>query len=360
MSFKKISHVNKIIRTRPAEYRDYINKKNYLLIDRQELRFNPTDANKKKLSFSRLDLNHYPQISKFYDFLSKFLKINKKKILITEGCTGGIKQIIESFAERGSNIVTAYPTFILYDIFAKLYNVTLKKVNYQKDLRLTVKSYLDQIDKKTSVVFLTNPGAPNDFVFKKNEIEEILNFCKKRNIIVALDDAYYPYYNLDLTSLINKYNNFIILRTLSKYYGLASLRVGFIISNFEKINYLSKFRGGYEINTPTMEIAKKILVNTNFFKKKKKELDKSKNFLIKEFKNHNIKVKSFGNSNYLCVSALNNKNVQKIVKIFSKKKVIVKYNLPKPYEDCILFTLSNLKEAKKILNIFNKEYKKLK
>ena len=127
MAFKKITHVKNIVRTRPAEYRDYINKKKYLLVDRQELRFNSVNQNNKILNILNLDLNHYPQISQFYIFLSKFLKISKEKILISEGCTGGIKQVIESFAKKGSNIVTAYPTFILYDVFSKLYNVRLKK-----------------------------------------------------------------------------------------------------------------------------------------------------------------------------------------------------------------------------------------
>jgi histidinol-phosphate aminotransferase len=357
MAYKKKSHILKLHRTRPAIYRENINKKNFLLIDRQELIFNTGKISSNKLDYTKLELNYYPELSKFYNFLAKFLNVSKKKIFITEGCTGGIKQVIESYAYKGSNIVAPYPTFVLYEVFSKLYNVHLKKVYYQKDLKLTLKSYLDKIDKKTSVVFLTNPGSPNDFVFKKKEIEKIILFCKKKNIIVALDDAYYPYYNLDLTSFINKYNNFIVLRTLSKYYGLASLRVGFIISNAKNVNYLSKFRGGYEINTPTMEIVKKIIVNTNFFKKKKNELDKSKNFLISEFKKHNIKIKSFGNSNYLCVSVLNKLNIQKIVKIFFKKKIIIRYNLPKPFEDCILFTLPNLKEAKKILNILLKNIK---
>ena len=99
----------------------------------------------------------------------------KEKILITEGCTGGIKQLIESYSENGSNIVAAYPTFILYSVFAKLYNVKLKKVNYNTQLKLTADSYIEQINKKTSIVFLTNPGAPNDFVLSKKEIERICN-----------------------------------------------------------------------------------------------------------------------------------------------------------------------------------------
>ncbi len=359
MAFKKISHLSKLIRTRPAEYRDNIKKKNYLLIDRQELVFNSGKIRSNKLDYSKLNLNHYPQISKFYNFLAKFLNISKEKILITEGCTGGIKQVIESYAYKGSNIVSANPTFVLYEIFSKLYNVHYKKVSYQKNLKLTVKSYLDKIDKKTSVVFLTNPGAPNDFVFKKKEIEKIILFCKRRNIVVALDDAYYPYYNLNLVPLINKYNNFIILRTFSKYFGLASLRVGFLISNKKNVNYLSKFRGGYEINTPTMEIIKNIVIKSNFFKLRKKELEKSKEYLLTQFKKYNIRVKSFGNANYLCVSVKNNSNVKKIFKVFLKNKIVIKYNLPDPFRDCILFTLSNLKDAKKIFNIFIKEYKKI-
>ena len=263
-------HIKYLLRTRPAEYRDIIEKKNYLLVDRQEFSVNTAAAvSKNKKFYEGLDLNHYPQINKFYSFLSKLINEKKEKILITEGCTGGIKQLIESYAGNGSNIIVAYPTFILYSVFAKLYNVRLKKVLYNKELKLTTNSFIKNIDKKTSIVFLTNPGAPNDFVLSKKEIEKICRVCKKKKIIVALDDAYFPYYDLDLAPLVKKFDNLIVLRTFSKYYGLASLRVGYIIADKKKINYLTKFRGGYEINTPTIQISKEILNNKSFFVKKK-------------------------------------------------------------------------------------------
>ena len=231
--------------------------------------------------------------------------------------------------------------------------------SYDKEFKLTADSFIKKIDKKTSIVFLTNPGAPNDFVLSKIEIERICSVCKKKNIIVALDDAYFPYYNLDLSPLVKKFNNFIVLRTFSKYYGLASLRVGYIIADKRNINYLVKFRGGYEINTPTIQLSKEILSNKSFFIKKKRELEKAKKFCIKEFKKNNIRIKSFGNANYLCVSVSKVKNINKVVKYFYKKKIVIKYNLPSPFNDCILFTLTNLKDAKKILRTFFNIYNKL-
>jgi len=360
MALIEKKHVKNVLRTRPAEYRDNIKKKDYLLVDRQEFNSNTAEAvNKKKKYYESFNLNHYPQVSEFYTFLSKLINEKKEKILITEGCTGGIKQLIESYSENGSNIVAAYPTFILYSVFAKLYNVKLKKVNYNTQLKLTADSYIEQINKKTSIVFLTNPGAPNDFVLSKKEIERICNVCKKKNIIVALDDAYFPYYNLDLAPLVKKFNNLIVLRTFSKYYGLASLRVGYIIADKKRINYLSKFRGGYEINTPTIEISKDILRNKSFFVKKKRELEEAKIFCMKEFKKKNIKVKSFGNANYLCVSVSKIKYVNKVANYFYKKKIAIKYNLPSPFEDCILFTLTNIKDIKKIIKIFFNIYNKV-
>lgn len=350
MSFIEKSYIKNLLRSRPAQYRDQINKKEYLLVDRQEFGFNTAKASLKlNKYYEKLDLNHYPQIDKFYKFLSKFINVKLNKILVTEGCTGGIKQIIEGYTIKGNNIIVAYPTFILYSVFAKLSNITLKKVEYNKELKLNANSYLDKIDKKTSIIFLTNPGAPNDFVLPKKEIEKICIACKKKNIIVALDDAYYPYYNLNLISLINKYNNFIVLRTFSKYYGLASLRVGYIVASEKKIEYLSKFRGGYEINSPTIDITQDIIKNKKFFLKKQDDMEKAKVFAMKELKKNYIKVKSFGNANYLCVSVSQNENVAKIANYLFKKKIVVKYNLPAPFKDCILFTLTDIEDVKKIL-----------
>ena len=360
MAFIEKKFVKKILRERPAKYRDFIKKKNYLLLDRQELSHNTAEASKKNKAFYySLNLNHYPQISKFYLFLSNFLKVKKEQIILTEGCTGGIKKLIEVYCNANSNILVAYPNFILYSVFAKLYNVHLIKIKYNKELKLTVNSYLDKIDKNTSIVFITSPGAPNDFAFSKQEIEKICRVCNKKKILVALDDAYYPYHDMDIVPLVKKYNNFLVLRSFSKYHGLASLRVGYILANKKKINYLSKFRSGYEINTPTIEITKEILRNRLFFLKKKRELEKAKKFLIKEFSRNNIKVKSFGNANYLCVSILTEKNINKFVDYFYKKKIIIKYKLPSPFKDCILFTLSTMNDAKRIKKVFFEIYNKV-
>ena len=89
MAYNEKSYVSKILRTRPAQYRDYIKKKEFLLFDRQELSANTSKGIfKKKIYYEKLDLNHYPQINKFYDFLAKFINVNKKEILISEGRTG--------------------------------------------------------------------------------------------------------------------------------------------------------------------------------------------------------------------------------------------------------------------------------
>ena len=101
-----------------------------------------------------------------------------------------------------------------------------------------------------------------------------------------------------------------------------------------------------------MEITKNIIKNKKFFKEKKDELEKAKKFAVNEFKKNNIKVRSFGNANYLCVSVSKEKNVEKIANYFLKNKIVIKYNLPSPFKDCILFTLSNLIDVKKVLKIF--------
>lgn len=360
MSFIIKNNVNKLIRTRPAKYRDKINKKKFLLLDRQELVKGFSNSICKEI-IKNLDLenlNHYPQIELFYKFLAKSLNTNHKNLFLTEGCTGGIKQVIESFTSSQSNILVPEPSFVLYKVLSDLYGVRIKKVFYDKNLKLKESSYLSMIDSKTSIIFITNPGAPNDFVFKKKEIENLIIFCSRKNIIVAIDDAYFPYYNLDLSYLIKKYDNVIIMRTFSKFFGLAGLRAGYILSNRKKIKYISNFRGGYEINSLTMNILRTVLVNTSYFKKKNSLLQKAKKFLILHLKKNKIKIKSFGNANYLTISVLSESNAIKVGKFLNKKKIIVKYSLPKPFNDCILLTLSNIADAKKFLHYFHKIYGK--
>ena len=179
------------------------------------------------------------------------------------GSDGGIKLIFESFLNSKDKLLLTNPTFQMYSVYSKIFNSKTKLINY-KNLNgipfLGIDEILNYIKKfKPKVFFLANPNSPTGTIFDLNNLNKIALMCKKSNTILGIDEAYYPYSEITGVNLIKKFNNVLIIRSFSKAWGLAGLRIGYVIGNKEIINFLHKNKPMYEINSLANEVLLKLL-----------------------------------------------------------------------------------------------------
>ena len=242
-------------RTRAGTYRD-INSG--IFLDRNE-RAVPYDNKINRLLskyLEKINLNLYPEMDPFYIKLSNWLKVNKDEIYITEGVSGAIKGLIETLTLPGeNNIVFPYPTFALYPVYCKMFDVKFKFINYKQNYALDFEQLIGAVDKNTSIVFLPNPNTPIEGTIGIDKIKTLANHCNKKNVMLVLDEVYYPFGDITGIELIKEFDNVLIMRSFSKAFGLAGIRLGYLIGNSENISYVSKTRTGYESNSVSMSIA---------------------------------------------------------------------------------------------------------
>ena len=113
----------------------------------------------------------------------------------------------------------------MYEIFAKIYKVKIKKLNYDKEFKINLDDIFRVADKNTSLIILPNPNVPIEGFVDLTKIK-ILNFCKKNKIMLVIDEVYYPFSKSTSIELFSKYkSHFIILRSFSKAFGLAGIRL---------------------------------------------------------------------------------------------------------------------------------------
>ena len=185
----------------------------------------------------------YPESDGLIKKISKHLDISTNQIAITNGSDMAIRYIFETFAEKGSNVVTVFPSFEMYSVYCRMYGLHQKKVNYDKHFNISIEEIIDSIDNKTDLVVLLNPNNPIGNVYSKKEVERVI--CKAQDVgaIVIIDEAYHYFYENTYIDYVNKFNNVIILRTFSKLCSIASCRIGFIVSNVDIIkNKVSIFK----------------------------------------------------------------------------------------------------------------------
>src|SRR3989338_3360287 len=199
-------------------------------------------------SISPDSLATYPEYDKLRKALANYCNVDVNKIIPTNGTDEAIKTIIETYVEKGKDeIIIPTPTFAMFKFYAQLNEAIIKEIQYNYDLSFPVKKVLGGINKNTKIVVLVNPNNPTGTSIKEQNIIKIIEKAQENNTIVIIDEAYCQFSGKTSIPLTKKYNNLIITQTFSKAFGLAGLRLGYIISNEDNINLIKKILSPYSV-----------------------------------------------------------------------------------------------------------------
>ena len=228
------------------------------------------------------DLATYPQYKRLREELAEYCNVDTQEVLPTNGTDEAIKSIIETYVEKGKDkIIIPVPTFAMYKFYAQLNEAIIKEVPYNDDLSFPAGKFLDEINRKTKIVVIVNPNNPTGTSIKKKDIIKIIEKSRENNAFVVIDEAYYQFSGKTSMPLIKKYDNLFITQTFSKAFGLAGLRLGYIISNKENINFIQKVLSPYSVNNVAVTCAFAALKDLDYVRKYVKEVKKSKNILYR-------------------------------------------------------------------------------
>jgi len=328
-----------------------------LRLDRNEKIFSFNQKYKRKFNkyVERLDLNLYPNLDKTYSKLSKYIKFNKKNILITEGVSGAIKSILDStLIEKKTEIIVPNPSFALYNIYSKIYDLKVKTYNYDKNLNLKKNDIFKLVSKNTSIVFITFPNIPVEGDIDLVFIKKLAKFLDKKKVLLVIDEVYYPFNSSSSIKLVKQFKNLVVMRSFSKAFGLAGARIGFIVSEQSKIKVFSNTRGGYETNMLSAISINFVLDNYSLTKKYMNEVKNGFKFLKKKLKELKIDYYGGTNSNFIFINFRDKFFAKKIFTKLKQNKIAVRYGYPKPFDKGILLTGCPPKEMKIFFSVFIK------
>jgi histidinol-phosphate aminotransferase len=207
-----------------------------------------------------LDLTLYPDLGPLYQKLAGYENLKAAELLLTAGSDAGIRTVFETFVSRGDRVLIPAPTFAMYPVYAKIFGAQLTVEVYEKGPRLNLESLCRKIqEQKPKLLCLPNPDSPTGTVIAEVDLRKILELCLKNSVWVLIDEAYVPFYPLTTKSWIHEFPNLIVARTFSKAWGLAGLRLGYVISSERNIDWLTKVRPMYEIGATSAWMMSKLL-----------------------------------------------------------------------------------------------------
>jgi len=198
------------------------------------------------------DVREYPlgRLEKLVFALSKYLKVSPAMIGVGNGSDQILDLLLSNFCNKKTRVLTSEPTFGFFEERCKLYSIPTVKIPFSKDMKLDLEKFLKK-SKNADLLYLDSPNNPTGFQFTKKELEKLIkNFAGP----VIIDEAYVEFGDFSILNLVKTQKNLIVVRTFSKEFGLAGLRLGYFIANKALIDVFSRvIQYPYPLNTIAIE-----------------------------------------------------------------------------------------------------------
>jgi len=328
-------------------------------------------ANESALGTSpkvKKEINKKINLSKYPDNKSNDLRLNisKKfncefgKIICGAGSDEIIQIICQLFLKPKDEVIVPQYSFLMYRIYSKISGA---KVLYAKEnnFKISVSEIIKKVSKKTKIVFLANPNNPTGTYLKKNELLELRKKLKS-NILLVVDDAYDEYMQKkDYASglrLFKKSKNVIILRTFSKIYGLASLRIGWGYGPKKIIDAMNIIKPPFNVNMAAQLAAVAALKDKSFINKSIKHNFIWANKIKKVLNKLNIITNEVA-TNFLLLNFSKCKySANYIQKKLENNGIILRSMQTYKIKNALRLTIGSSAANNKLVSILNKIFKK--
>lgn len=237
-------------------------------------------------------INRYPDGSCFYlrQALSNKLDIRGDEIIFGNGSNEVIELAVRTFLKPCDEAIMAHPSFIVYSMIVQAAggkNIIVPLKEWRHDLD----EMASRITGKTKLIFIANPNNPTGTINIKDEMDSFMNRVPD-GVLVVIDEAYHEYVTSkdypDSMGYMRDGRDVLILRTFSKIYGLAGLRIGYGIGRADIINEMNKVRQPFNINTLAQISAIAALYDEGHIKRSRELNENGKRFLYKGLRSMGI------------------------------------------------------------------------
>ncbi len=253
--------------------------------------------------------------------IAELFNIGVSKLFLGNGSDEAIDLIFRSFCEPAiDRVVSIEPSYGMYKVCADIQNVEMDFALLNEDFSLNIENISSKIKEKTKVIFLCSPNNPTSNLLEEDKIIEILKNFKG---LVVVDEAYIDFAESEgMLRYLDEFPNLIVLRTFSKAWGLAGIRIGMAFASDEIINILTKIKYPYNLNVLSQEFALKAISDLSKKNRWVLEIRSERDRLRKELDQFIFIIQIYpSDANFLLVKTINPKELYTYL---TNEKIIVR------------------------------------
>ncbi len=320
------------------------------LMDRNErtVDFPPEVMRELRARITPFLLRAYPEPGPLYEKLSAWLGLPKEMVLLTMAADGGLKTIFEVFVQPGDEVVSAAPSYLMYPVYCGMTGAVSREVRFNDDLSLPLERILERITRKTKLVVLANPNQPVERVYDEAEVGALLEACARHGALLVMDEAYHHFCPLTAVPRLNDHDNLIVVRTFSKAFGIAGVRLGYLLSRPENIAHLAKVRLIYEAHAVAIAIGLYLLEHDHLMTSYVTEVKDAMAFLVEAFRRLGFPASGKW-SNSILVPLPPERSATDTFEALKRRGFLIRAETKAPLTNHLRITVGTMEQAKRFL-----------
>jgi histidinol-phosphate aminotransferase len=306
------------------------------------------DANENSigsvLTMDGVELNRYPDPFQkaLRTLLAELAGVQLENIFVGVGSDEVIDLLIRIFCEPGSDsILIAAPTYGMYRVAAEIQGIQVRQCLLTRDFQIDQNAIQSSANGTTKLIFCCSPNNPTANLLRR---DDILALSRSTNAVVVVDEAYIDFSNAEsLAAEINRHPNLVVLRTLSKAWGLAGIRLGYAVASPSIVEYLMKVKPPYNINALTSSVALRALRNVERMRQAVHEIVMLREQLAEQLRGLSYIENVYpSDANFILVRCA---DAKRIYRALAERGIIVRDRSSEPLlENCLRITVGTAEQ----------------
>ncbi len=227
-------------------------------------------------------LNWYPPLAAgpLLQRLGDYTGLTSSSILVTNGSDDCLNLVCTTYLDEGDRVLVPYPTYTHLLVFAGARGAHIDPVAYDDPFKGELKAIMGAMTPATRLLYLVNPNNPTGVLYTPAEVRKILNAYP--GTVVVVDEAYHEFGSQTCAPLVDEYPNLVVIRTFSKSFGLAGMRVGYLLAQPSRIQDMRRVHNPKSVNVMGLVAAAAALDDIPHMQRYVAQVTQSKELACKE------------------------------------------------------------------------------
>jgi histidinol-phosphate aminotransferase len=266
--------------------------------------------------------------------------VRPEQIFVGNGSDEVLSLLVRTFVDSDEKVVCTYPTYVLYETLAQLNAVGYEAVELDENFDLPEAVFAA----KGKLLFVANPNSPTG---KSVSAKVIGRLCRSFPGLVIADEAYADFGDCTCIRLLAEHENLLVLRTFSKSFSLASIRVGFALGSEERIAELIKTKDSYNVNLMSQVAAEAALRDIEHMRANVEKIVRTRGRLIEELAR--LGFTTYPSASNFVLARYSKGNARELQEELKRRKILVRYFPLRRLDDCLRITVGTDKEVDALL-----------